>query len=154
MPVASFRLILVSFHVSSHQFGSLKQHPVLTPQLLSGGLCPESHRMRSVCRQGCGPSWRPWDEGACIQVTQVRSVSMVAERGGWSPGSGGCPTPRLQACFLHPQSQQSLSCFHHLCPPPLPHPTITSLFCSFPAFKRAPVTTLEPPQEFRILSLR
>ena len=91
-----------------------------------------SHRMRSVCRQGCAPSCRLWEEGACIQVTQVRPVSMVAESGGWSPGSRGCPAPGSRPASST-TSQQPLSCSHRLCPGP--HPTVAPLFCSFPAFK-------------------
>ena len=138
VPVASFPLVLISFlsllRLSSHQLSSLKQQPVLTPRFSR-----EGSAWRRIGWDRCASRAVLWAETlggrTCIQVMQVRSVSMVADSGGWSPGSRGCPIPWLQACFLHHQTQQSLSCFHRLYP--RPHPTVTSLFCSFPAFKHS-----------------
>lgn len=105
-----------------------------------------SHRMRSVCRQGCARA-ADSEEGAC-EVTQVRPVVWwLKVEGGLrvleaAPFPGSRPTSSII-------SQQSLSCFH--CLYPLTPPHRLCLFCLFPAFKWAPVTTLEPPRESRIL---
>ena len=100
----------------------LEATPRSDPTLLSGGLCPESHRMSSMCRQGCAPSWRRWAEGACIQVTQVRSMSMAAEGGGWSPGSRRCPTPRSRPASSIVRVSSPPPVFPICAPHPCPNP--------------------------------